>query len=236
MGKETAISCVVPVFNGAPFVSETLDSILRQSVPPDEIIVVDDGSTDGTPDVIARYRQHVRYVSKKNGGPAAARNLGIRLAHNEFIAFLDHDDLWHPRKLEIQLSRFELNPTLGFCRTFWQNFWVPELSEEGRQLQNTGYLEPCPGPIQTMLIRRPIFDQVGLLDASKIHRDSAEFLARARDRDIPNEVVPQVLVFRRIHRGNASRDRGDVDTEELLDIAVSSMGRHRLKKTEKPDS
>ena len=79
-----------------------------------------------------------------------------------------------------------------------------------------------------MLIRRSVFGRLGLLDESKIHRDSAEFLARANDRCISNEVVPEVLVFRRIHNANASRNRGDIDAAELLDIALSRVGRrHR---------
>ena len=86
------ISCIVPVYNGARFLAEALESILAQSLPPDEIIVVDDGSTDDTPAVVAAYGT-VDYVRQENRGPAAARNRGVTLARGDFLSFLDADDL-----------------------------------------------------------------------------------------------------------------------------------------------
>src|SRR2546426_10667200 len=97
--KESLISCIVPVFNGERYLHETLNSILAQTYRPLEIIVADDGSTDGTRTIVASYGQQVRYLWQLNAGPAAARNLGLTAAKGEFIAFLDADDLWHPEKL-----------------------------------------------------------------------------------------------------------------------------------------
>jgi glycosyltransferase involved in cell wall biosynthesis len=99
------VTVVVPTYNRAALLDETLRSILAQTVLPDEIIVVDDGSTDQTPEVCARQPKLVRYVRQANSGlPAVARNRGIQESKGEWIALCDSDDLWHPRKLEVELA------------------------------------------------------------------------------------------------------------------------------------
>ena len=121
-----SISCIVPVYNGARFLAEALESILAQTLRPTEIIVVDDGSTDATPAVGRAYSQHVFYVRQPNAGPASARNLGIGFATGSFLSFLDADDLWHADKLARQMHALESNPTAGLCVTYLQNFRVEE--------------------------------------------------------------------------------------------------------------
>ena len=113
-GDSGLVSVIVPCYNRADIVGETIDSLLRQSYPKLEVIVVDDGSTDNTRDVIARYSDpRVRYLFKPNGGLSAARNFGLERANGEFIAFLDSDDLWHEWKLESQLRLFARHPEVG---------------------------------------------------------------------------------------------------------------------------
>src|SRR5215468_9302617 len=115
--NSSLISCIVPVFNGERYVREALDSILAQTHRPLEIIVADDGSTDGSANVVAAFRDGVRYLRQSNQGPSSARNLGIRAALGDFIAFLDADDLWHPQKLQRQMDRFKTRPELDYCVT-----------------------------------------------------------------------------------------------------------------------
>ncbi len=115
-----SISVVVPTYNRGPLVRSTLDSVLAQTLPPLEVIVVDDGSTDGTPDWIeAHYGTRVRVIRQDNGGVARARNLGLERACGEFIAFLDHDDLWLPSKLSLQLEAMQSNPRVGVVYSSW---------------------------------------------------------------------------------------------------------------------
>jgi glycosyltransferase involved in cell wall biosynthesis len=128
--KENLISCIVPVYNSERYLGETLDSILAQTYRPLEIIVVDDGSTDGTAAVAAGYGHRVRYVRQANAGEAAARNRGLNVAEGEFVAFDDADDLWHPEKLERQVARLEHRPEIDLSFTSFENFWIPELAEE----------------------------------------------------------------------------------------------------------
>jgi GT2 family glycosyltransferase len=112
------VSVVVPSFNRAALLVPTVESLLAQSRAPLEIIIVDDGSTDETPAVCARFPAPVRAIRQPNGGLPAARNTGIRAARGEWIAFCDSDDLWHPAKLEVQLAALEAaGPGHRWCLT-----------------------------------------------------------------------------------------------------------------------
>src|SRR5262245_14569920 len=124
------ISCIVPVFNGERYVAEALDSILAQTYGPIEVVVIDDRSTDGTRRLVTFYAEQVRYLWQPNSGPPRARNFGLSVAKGEFIAFLDADDLWQPKKLSLQMACFRERPELDFCVTHCQVFWIPELHEE----------------------------------------------------------------------------------------------------------
>jgi glycosyltransferase involved in cell wall biosynthesis len=107
------VSVIIPTFNYARFLGEAIDSALAQSYAPLEIIVVDDGSTDATSEVLAAYGDRIRVLRQKNEGVAMARNAGIAAARGDYLAFLDSDDAWYPRKLELQMPRFEAEPALG---------------------------------------------------------------------------------------------------------------------------
>jgi glycosyltransferase involved in cell wall biosynthesis len=98
------VSAVIPAFNYGRYIADAIDSVLAQTRPPQEVIVVDDGSTDDTRTRVSRYGGRVRYVHQANRGLSAARNTGIREASHEWIAFLDADDVWHPEKLEVEFN------------------------------------------------------------------------------------------------------------------------------------
>lgn len=104
------VSAIIPTYNAERYVAEAIDSALGQTSPPNEVIVVDDGSTDGTVNVVRRYGDRVVLLQQPNRGPAAARNVGLKAAHSEFIAFLDADDVWSPRNLELQVAILRDNP------------------------------------------------------------------------------------------------------------------------------
>ena len=107
------VSVIVPTYNGAPFIAETIDSILAQTHRSREIIVVDDGSTDETATRLGRYGSAIRYIWQENRGPGAARNRGLQEARGDYVAFLDHDDLWTPDTLEVQLDVAARHPASG---------------------------------------------------------------------------------------------------------------------------
>jgi glycosyltransferase involved in cell wall biosynthesis len=114
---EPTVSVVVPAYNAAAFVRRAVDSVLAQTWASRELLVVDDGSTDGTLDVLASYGERLRVLTQANAGPAAARNHGLRAARARYVAFLDADDRWLPAKLERQVALLESRPEIGFCST-----------------------------------------------------------------------------------------------------------------------
>ncbi len=221
------VSCIVPVFNGERYLAEALDSILAQTWRPLEVIVVDDGSTDGTAHIAAGYGERISYLRQANAGPAAARNRGLDAARGEFIAFLDADDLWHKEKLALQMARFEARPELELCLSHLQHFWEPEMKDEEDRLRDHRFSKPLPAyATQAILARRALFDAVGRLDPALRILDDTDWLLRAADRGTVTEMVPDVLTFRRMHGSNISRDQATV-LDGLPRIFKASLDRRR---------
>ncbi|MGD1155383.1 MAG: glycosyltransferase [Terriglobia bacterium] len=108
------VSVVIAAYNAARWIAETLDSVLAQTFRDFEVIVVDDGSTDQTPEAVAGYKDRIRYLRKENGGQPSARNVGIHAACGSYIAFVDADDLWLPEKLQLQMELFSRRPDLAW--------------------------------------------------------------------------------------------------------------------------
>ena len=154
------VSVIIPVYNGARYLRPALESVLAQTYPRFEVIVVDDGSTDDS-GVIAQSFHDVRYIHQSNQGVAAARNNGIEAARGEFLAFLDQDDLWTPEKLKLQMGQLLSDPDLGYTLTQQQFFLEPgealpawfrkELFAE----VHTGWV------LGTLVVRRTAFEKIG---------------------------------------------------------------------------
>ena len=107
------ISVVIPTYNYGRFIAEAIRSVFDQTLLPSEVIVVDDGSTDNTADIVREFREVVKYVRQENAGVCAARNRGVLESTGELIAFLDADDIWEPTKLELQAAKFEADAAIG---------------------------------------------------------------------------------------------------------------------------
>ena len=222
------ITCIVPVFNGERYVKEALDSIREQTYRAVEIVVVDDGSTDGSAAVVGSYGEQIRYVWQSNAGPGAARNLGLTKVQGEFVAFLDADDLWHPEKLDRQMDRFRAQPELEMCVTHIRNFWVPELQEEAERFQNHRLTKALPGYLtQTLLARQTLFDKIGLFNPAFQHVHDSEWFVRAAEQGVVTELVPDVLVYRRLHHTNRSRRLPAASRDEYLQLVKTSIDRQR---------
>jgi glycosyltransferase involved in cell wall biosynthesis len=182
--ESPTVSVVLPTYNSAHFLGTAIESVLAQTLQDWELIVVDDGSTDDTRDVVAAFGPRVRYVYRENGGAAAALNAGIRLARGTYVAFLGADDRWAPEKLALQVAQLDSLPsTVGVV---YSDLLLVNLEDEtvlgrflggrepprGRvlsQLVRTegSFLHPC-----ASLVRREVFDNVGVFDESlKTHED-----------------------------------------------------------------
>ena len=217
------ISCIIPAWNAGAYLAPAIESVLGQSYPPHELIVVDDGSTDGTPEVIASFAGRVRAVRQDNAGHGAARNAGLKLAHGDFVAFLDADDLWHPGKLQQQVAAFREERDLGLCFSWLRNFSgePPAWTAEGGEASVPGYSSV------TALVRRAVFDRVGLFDPALRHGGDRDFFMRAAEAGIAKRLLAEVLVLRRLHDANRSRQLSDNSRAEYVRILKASLDRRR---------
>jgi glycosyltransferase involved in cell wall biosynthesis len=188
------VTIVLPVYNGAAFVGEAIESVLAQTYEPIELIVVDDGSTDGSADVARRY-DGIRLIQQENRGAGPARNTGIAAATGEFIGFVDADDLATRTKVEVQvgylLEHPETDAVLG--RQQWIN--PPEgLARDER----FGDLDGI--PIGSMVVRRHVFDVLGGHDDER--GGDLDFLVRMREHGFGIEVLDAFVLIRRYHGAN----------------------------------
>jgi glycosyltransferase involved in cell wall biosynthesis len=206
---ECLISCIIPAYNAARYLADTLDSVLAQTYKPVEIIVVDDGSTDGTGAVAVSYETRVRYLFRENTGEAAARNCGLAAAQGEFVAFIDADDLWQPEKLSRQIVRFSERPEIDLCFTRFQNFWIPELADEERRYQGSPLALPQSAwSTSTLLARRSVFSKFGNFPDDSAQTPGSEsmiWFLHAVEAGAVVEVLPDILTHRRMHATNVSR-------------------------------
>lgn len=204
------ISVIIPVYNTQRYLAEALHSVFAQTLLPREVIVVDDGSTDATPDVARAFAGRIRYVRQENGGSGAARNHGIALAASPLLAFLDADDRYLPRKLERQLALLRERPELDLCICHAQDFWSPELVPPPGAV-TTFAAAARPGQASTWLARRRAFDKAGLFRTSAdiTHAEGSEWFLRARDCGVVTEELVERLVERRLHDANKTTRRAD---------------------------
>jgi glycosyltransferase involved in cell wall biosynthesis len=223
------VSCIVPYFNGERYVDEALQSILAQTHRPIEIIVIDDGSTDGSADVIRRYGDAVRYHRQDNGGPAAACNTGLARARGEFIAFLEQDDLWMPDKTRRQLTEFDADPTLEYCVGHAQNFWVAELAADAERYRDRpAMVEPVPGyVVQTLMARQQVFERVGRFDEALRFACASDWFMRAAECGAVGRLIPDVVTRRRLHEHNFSRRNRAASHDEFLRVVKAMLDRRR---------
>lgn len=224
------MSCIVPAYNAERYIVDTIASILAQTHDTLEIIVVDDGCTDGTRERLEDFAAAIVVLGQDNAGTAAARNAGMRRARGEFMAFLDADDLWHPEKTARQLQRFRERPGLEVSFTWIENFISPDAPGEGRPADD-GTLKPVPGYVcPTMLMRRDVIDRVGLFDASLNHANEPDWILRAAELGVCMDILPEVLVRRRLHPDSRSARLAGSSHDEYLRLLKARLDRRRAGK------
>ena len=172
------ISAAIITHNRARYLEEAIRSVLGQTCRDVELIVVDDGSTDGTDKLVAPYLDRIRYVRQEHGGKAAARNAAVRLAQSDLIAFCDSDDVWYPDRLERQLAALEQHPEVGMVHGHVtvidsNGVELPDSTASGRAVfgaahrngaSYASYASECRCLSSTILVRREVFDTVGFYD------------------------------------------------------------------------
>jgi len=217
-----SISVVLPTYNRRVFLLEAIRSVVQQTLPVQEIIVVDDGSTDSSDIAVARFFPSVTYIKQQNAGPSAARNRGMQLAKGDFIALLDSDDLWPLNRLSLQIDMLRKQPHLEFLFGFEAKFVSdPESAEVllDISLQEELRATQCPVsdplglllrenviPTSSVLLRRSALERIGLMDENLRQAEDYDWWLRFADAGVAFAVVPEALCLRRLHSGNLVND------------------------------
>lgn len=225
MSDTPSISVVIPVFDGERTLGEAIESVLAQPRGVAEILVVDDGSTDGSAAVAQTFGPPVQVLTQPRSGIGAARNRGIEAATGERLTFLDADDLWSPDKLEVQLQAMADDPTLDM------------VFGHVLQFQDVAGQPPRDVPpimsgavAGTMMAHARVFQTVGLFATQWKVGEFIDWFLRARECGIKSVVLPEVLLRRRLHGANTGmRERGS--RPDYARILKASLDRRRASKT-----
>jgi glycosyltransferase involved in cell wall biosynthesis len=220
------VSVIIGAYNAAAYLGEAIDSVLAQTHERVELIVVDDGSTDGTGDLAGSYGDQVHCIRQQNGGMAAARNRGLEDARGDFFAFLDADDRFPPDKLRLQLATFEDDPSLDIVYGHVTEFLSSDLDEASRRLLREPMHDvPWPTP-NLMLVRRESFLRVGPFSTDLKVGIGVDWYARANEAGLRSAVPPIVVLERRLHaENNGIRQRAA--RPQYLHVLKASLDRRR---------
>ena len=228
-GRPPLVSAIIPVYNGARFLREAVDSILAQNYPALEIIVVDDFSTDDIKGAVAALPVDVRFIRQMNGGPAAARNTGIHAASGAYIAFLDVDDLWPLGNLTGMVARLEEMPAVEVLQGRAQLVRIdPDAPGGTRCIGDPA--SSFSSYIGAGLYRSSVFRTNGLFDPSLRYGEDADWFNRARQGGAAIQRLEQISLIVRRHAGNMTRGRSveELNTLKILKKALDRRTRPRL--------
>lgn len=225
------VSVIIPNFNRETLVGETISNLLAQTAPPEEIIVVDDGSTDGSVGVVRSYGPKVTLIQQANQGPGAARNAGLRIATGDFIQFQDSDDLYSLNKLDAQVKLLQqTGADIAFSP------WV-KLKIEGRQVTLEDHVLqqkmppaqvslPCwwlrrwSTVFQSLLFRRSFLDGLGFYRTDMMLGEDGELFFRALTRAPKVAFTAEALTLYRLHQVNKiTQDEGSSRSRRVIDWA-----------------
>ena len=213
MEKRVSISVIIPTYNRARLVTQAIDSVLAQTYKDYEIIVVDDGSTDGTRQALEPYQDRIRYIYQENRGAAAARNLGIKSSNGKWVAFLDSDDRWLPEKLAYQMDCLTKSGTeVCFTNILYEREPDEQTSlvaAERKEMRYKLYDEPLEmvldrsikNYVQSMLVKRSLFDRVGYYDERlQIADDTRMIFGLALETTFAYITTPLTIISRSAER------------------------------------
>lgn len=205
---EELISVIIPTYNRKALLKNAIESVLNQRNVDFELIVVDDGSTDGTKEIIKQYP--LKYIYQENKGPASARNLGIKKSSGNFISFLDSDDLWIEDKLSLQMKFFKNNPEYKIVHT--NEIWIKNgkmLKQKEKHKKGSGdqferSLELCVISPSSVMMKKEIFEEVGLFDESFPACEDYEFWLRVTSKFKIGFIEKELVIKRGGHKDQLS--------------------------------
>lgn len=200
------VSTIIPVHNAASFLADALESVLSQPYEQLEVIVVDDGSTDGSDQVADRFGDAVHIVRQAQRGPAAARNRGLEIAQGEILTFLDADDLWPEGSLCCLTGYLSDHPEAEVVMGLVQHLRLAEQPDAPPRFVE--FREPALGVnLGSAAVRRGVFERIGRFDETMRHSEDVDWFLRAREAGLPIAVLDQVTLQYRLHGHNMTQDQ-----------------------------
>jgi glycosyltransferase involved in cell wall biosynthesis len=219
-------SVAIAAYNAEAYVAEAIDSVLSQSRPPEEVIVIDDGSNDRTRAILEGFGSRIVCLSQPNRGQAAALNRVVATATGDLLGFCDADDLWTPRKLELQIALIEKFEEIDAVFGQVRQFVSPDVPEQQQDMLRPA-IEVLHGELKLcMIIRRPIFDRLGPFEETLPATFFIEWLGRAKQRGLRSAALGEIVALRRLHLSNGGRTNTKLqDMETLLALRQVIAGR-----------
>ena len=208
------VSVIIPAYNAERFLRDAIESALSQTYTPIEIIVVDDGSTDATPEILQAYADKIKIIRQDNAGLSAARNLGIAHSRGEWVAFLDADDMWDPEKIELQLSASQEGDCIVYSNARIIDESGTVITVGGKESRKAvfptllDFIDSNPVLVLTAIVRREALNKVGGFDSStRLPAEDYHLWLRLAASGYKFCYLESVLASRRIHSTNMSSDR-----------------------------
>lgn len=195
------VSIIIPVYNYEMYLAEAIQSALDQSFTENEVIVVNDGSSDGSGEIAQGFGDAITHIRQDRGGNGAARNLGVAKSNGDYLSFLDADDRWHATKLEREVALLRADSQLDGVRSFVREFISPELDDEERQRVRATH-DSIPALLHYGTMRRTAFDRIGGFTTDLQLAVGVDFSARWADAGLRSQLVEEVLIERRLHSSN----------------------------------
>jgi glycosyltransferase involved in cell wall biosynthesis len=224
--SDRLVSVMITVYDAASYLAEAIDSVLVQTYRPFELIVLDDGSTDGSGEIARSYGSALRFAQQKNAGLGAARNAALDLAKGRYYAFLDADDRFVPDKLERQMQILDAEAEIDMVFGHVTEFVSPEIDERARALlRDPVDDEPWRMP-NLMLVRREASHRVGPYSDTLRVGIGVDWYARAVDEGLKEAVPPVVVLERRLHTSNNGIRHRDA-RQQYLHVLKQSLDRKR---------
>ncbi len=236
------VSVIIPAYNCQAYVAEAVESVLEQDYPCKEVIVVNDGSTDGTLSVLRGFGDRIRVIDRPNGGPPQARNTGLAAVQGDYVAFLDADDVWLQGKLSAQVAHMEAYPEVGSCYIVWQP-WPPDADGVFRR---PGFAQRPLGPTQvnkdrsgwiysrmlfdseiltsTVLIRTRVLREVGEFDQGLWNGDDYDYWLRLSQAAPITRLEPAGVLYREVQGSVSRRARPVNDELVVIERALARFG------------
>jgi glycosyltransferase involved in cell wall biosynthesis len=198
---QKSISVLIPFYNTEKYLAEAIQSVTAQTLQPMEILLLDDGSTDGSAKIAESFKPQISLFYQKNAGISAARNKLVKKAKGDFLAFLDADDLWPPDHLKILFNPFRSNKELGIVSGHVEQFLSPDVENLIAEIPDRNKV--LPGYVMgTFLIKKEVFKEVGHFNEELTLADTVDWFARVKDRGIGFKMVDDIVLRRRIHTTN----------------------------------